>query len=57
MHCSRDVSGLKLAIIDDVLTTGASMSAAADALTRRGAKVVDGWALAYAEPHQPRENT
>ncbi|WP_404409047.1 ComF family protein [Pseudidiomarina marina] len=53
MHCSRDVSGLKLAIIDDVLTTGASMSAAADALMRRGAKVVDAWALAYAEPHQP----
>lgn len=54
MHCTRSVSGLKLAIIDDVLTTGASISAAADALLRRGAVAVDAWTLAYAEPHQPR---
>lgn len=57
MHCTRDVSGLKLAVIDDVLTTGASISAAADALMRRGALAVDAWTLAYAEPHQPRDVT
>jgi len=54
MHCTRDVKGLKLAVIDDVLTTGASVSAAVDALMRRGAVAVDAWTLAFAEPHQPR---
>ena len=55
MHCTRSVEGLTIALVDDVLTTGASVSAAADALLRRGAKAVDAWTLAYTEPHQPRE--
>lgn len=54
MHCTRAVDGLTIALVDDVLTTGASVSAAAEALLRRGAKAVDAWTLAYSEPHQPR---
>ncbi|SDB34727.1 comF family protein [Pseudidiomarina indica] len=54
MHCTRSMTGLTVAVVDDVLTTGASMSAAADALLRRGAKAVDAWAFAYVEPHQPQ---
>ncbi len=53
IHCTREVTGLRVAIVDDVLTTGASVSAAAEALLRRGAKTVDAWTLAFAEPHQP----
>ena len=55
MHCTRAVDGLTIALVDDVLTTGASVSAAAEALLRRGAKAVDAWTLAYSEPHQPRD--
>jgi len=55
MHCTRSVDGLTIALVDDVLTTGASVSAAADALMRRGAKAVDAWTLAFTEPHQPRD--
>lgn len=56
IHCTRSVEGLTIAIVDDVLTTGASVSAAAAALLRRGAKAVDAWTLAYTEPHQPRDD-
>ncbi len=51
MHCTRDVRGLTIAVVDDVLTSGASVTAAAAALQRRGAKAVDAWTLCYTEPH------
>lgn len=53
MHCTRSVQGLTVAVVDDVLTSGASVTAAAAALQRRGAKAVDVWALCYTEPHAP----
>ncbi|MFC0446015.1 ComF family protein [Pseudidiomarina halophila] len=52
VHCTRSVQGLTVAIVDDVLTTGASVTAAAAALQRRGAKAVDVWTLCYTEPHR-----
>ncbi|CAB0150661.1 Orotate phosphoribosyltransferase [Pseudidiomarina piscicola] len=52
LHCTRSVKGLTIAVVDDVLTTGASVTAAAAALQRRGAKAVDVWALCYTEPHR-----
>lgn len=55
LHCTRDVNGLTVAVVDDVLTTGASVTAAAAALQRRGAKAVDAWTLCYSEPHAPGE--
>ncbi|MDN7126175.1 ComF family protein [Pseudidiomarina sp. 1ASP75-14] len=52
MHCTRSLKGLTVALVDDVVTTGASVTAAAAALQRRGAKAVDVWALCYTEPHR-----
>ncbi len=46
-----DVRGLRVALIDDVMTTGASMSEAARALKKAGARQVEAWALARALQH------
>jgi ComF family protein len=45
---SRDVRGIHIGIVDDVLTTGATLNALADALKRAGASRVDGWTIARA---------
>lgn len=50
MYCTAPLAGQSIALVDDIVTTGASMTAAAQALKRRGAGVVDGWALAYTLP-------
>jgi ComF family protein len=46
--CASDLKGLRMALIDDVMTTGATMSDAARALKKRGAAHVEAWALARA---------
>lgn len=43
---TRRLDGLHIALIDDVLTTGASLDAAAHALKLAGASRVDAWVLA-----------
>ncbi|MDV6317225.1 ComF family protein [Idiomarina sp. HP20-50] len=43
----HDYSGCTVAVVDDVLSTGATMMAAADALYKKGAKAVDAWAVVY----------
>lgn len=43
--CTRDVSGLHLAVIDDVVTTGATANAIAQLLREHGAASVQIWAL------------
>jgi predicted amidophosphoribosyltransferase len=42
------VRGLRLALVDDVMTTGATVAAAARALHRAGAASVDVWVVARA---------
>lgn len=39
------VSGLHIAILDDVITTGSTMNAAAQLLICAGARTVDAWSL------------
>lgn len=43
----HDFHGQSIAVIDDVITTGATVMAAANALYRKGAVQVDAWAIAY----------
>ena len=44
--CTRPVSGLRLILVDDVMTTGSSARAASDCLLRQGAAEVRVWTLA-----------
>ena len=45
---ARAVAGLRVAIVDDVTTTGATLQELALALLQAGAVVVDGWCVARA---------
>jgi ComF family protein len=44
--CEADLSGLRVAIIDDVMTTGATLEELAGELKRSGAREVTAWVLA-----------
>lgn len=44
--CDLDVSGKSVAVVDDVLTTGATLNELAVTLKRRGAREVVGWIVA-----------
>jgi ComF family protein len=44
--CSRDLSGRHVALIDDVMTTGATLEALARAVRAAGAARIEAWALA-----------
>lgn len=46
--CDAALAGKRVALIDDVMTTGASVDAASRALKRAGAKTVHVWVLARA---------
>ncbi len=44
--CGRDLSGLRLAVVDDVMTTGATLDEFARTLKKHGAARVENWVVA-----------
>lgn len=50
--CEQDLAGLHVALVDDVLTTGASLNALASAAKARGAAEVSVWVVARMLPHK-----
>lgn len=50
-RCDVDLSGKRIALVDDVLTTGASLNALADAVQKRGATEISAWVVARTLPH------
>ena len=44
--CERDLTGLRIAVVDDVMTTGATLDEVARTLKRRGAARVENWVVA-----------
>ncbi len=49
--CNSDLSGQHVALLDDVLTTGASLNALADAVKKRGAEQISAWVIARTLTH------
>jgi ComF family protein len=52
---ARNLAGLRLAVVDDVVTTGATAAALAAALRAAGAAAVEAWAVALTPPGARRE--
>jgi ComF family protein len=50
-QCSEDFSGKHVAIVDDVMTSGASLNELAIALRRAGAREISAWVAARTVPH------
>ena len=49
--CKEDFSGKHVAVVDDVMTSGASLNELALALRRAGAREVSAWVIARTLPH------
>jgi ComF family protein len=52
-HCPRLVAGVKVAVLDDVMTTGATLDEIAATLKRAGAARVENWVVARTFPPAP----
>jgi ComF family protein len=48
--CDADLTGLRVAVVDDVLTTGATLNELARVLRKAGAVEVQGWVVARTLP-------
>ncbi len=53
-RCMADLSGKHVAVIDDVMTTGASLNALAQQLRKQGATKISNWIIARAQADQFR---
>ncbi len=49
--CDMDLTGKRVALVDDVLTTGASLNALAEAVSKKGAIEISAWVVARTLPH------
>ena len=49
-RCNIDLTGKKVTLVDDVLTTGASMNALAEAVSAKGAADIAAWVIARTLP-------
>lgn len=49
--CTQDLSGLHVAVVDDVMTSGASLNEVSLALHSAGAREVSAWVVARTLPH------
>lgn len=49
-RCERRLDGMKVALLDDVMTTGASLNALATAVKKAGAAMVECWVIARTQP-------
>lgn len=49
--CSADLAGKRIAIVDDVMTTGASLNELAKTLKKAGAQHIECWVVARTLPH------
>lgn len=49
--CTQNVQGLRIAIVDDVMTTGASLNELAKTLKEAGAMHIECWVVARTLPH------
>lgn len=47
--CGESLSGQHIAVVDDVMTTGATLSEAAKVLKKAGARLVSAWVVARAD--------
>jgi ComF family protein len=52
-HCPRFVAGARVAVLDDVMTTGATLEEIAATLKRAGAARVENWVIARTFPPTP----
>ena len=50
-RCKLDLSGASVAVLDDVMTTGATLNELARALKRAGAMRVDNFVIVRTVPH------
>lgn len=50
--CDVDLTGKRIALVDDVMTTGASLNALAKAIKKAGAAEINTWIIARTLPHK-----
>jgi ComF family protein len=51
-RCDADLTGKRVALVDDVMTTGASLDALAEAVQKMGASKISVWVVARTLPHK-----
>lgn len=56
-RCTMDLSGKHVAVVDDVMTTGATLNELAKVLRRQGAAEVSNWVIARAMPEIKQTGT